>query len=243
MHKHKQYPIRFPRNAAGIRAQEARANGGRSWWAVEWMRHLESMGMKARLGRGKNYALSGQVTALQIEFARQTMTANSQGVEDVHRKNSGNSLGREPVYQKNSDTLRYKEGGLSKSCRVVATVLGARPDPYTVTLAFRPLDAEAKARVIAALKKDPMLVARLLAGDLPLEVARLFRQEGFDLFPGGKLGPREYDVTMSCSCPDYANPCKHTAAVLLLLGEEIDREPLRLLEFRGISIKELCDED
>jgi len=53
MHKHKQYPIRFPRNAAGIRAQEARANGGRSWWAVEWMRHLESMGMKARLGRGK----------------------------------------------------------------------------------------------------------------------------------------------------------------------------------------------
>lgn len=201
MHKHRQYPFRVPRNAAGIRAQEPRAAGGRSWWAVEWTRHLEAMGMKARLGRGKNYALSGQVVSLRIErSARQ-------------------------------------------SCRAVAAVLGMRPDPYTVTLDFRPLSPEAKARVVAALREDPMLVARLLAGDLPLEVARLFRREGFDLFPGGKLGPRQYDVTMSCTCPDYANPCKHAAAVLVLLGEEIDREPLRLLEFRGISIGELCDED
>jgi len=201
MHKHKQYPLRFPRHADGIRAQEVRANGGRSWWSVEWMRHLESMGMKARLGRGKNYALSGQVTSLVIEAVP------------------------------------------PENCRVVATVLGARPDPYTVTLDFRQLKSAARSRIIASLRADPMLVARLLAGDLPLEVARLFRAEGFDLFPGGKLGPRQYDVTTACSCPDYANPCKHTAAVLVLLGEEIDREPLRLLEFRGITLKDICDED
>ena len=88
-----------------------------------------------------------------------------------------------------------------------------------------------------------MLVARLLADDLPTEVEVLFRKEGFDLFPGGKLGPRRYDMTTACSCQDYANPCKHTSAVLLILGEEIARRPATLLELRGILLEELEDED
>ena len=88
-----------------------------------------------------------------------------------------------------------------------------------------------------------MLVARLLADDLPTEIGLLFRTEGYDLFPGGKLGPGKYDMTTKCSCPDYANPCKHAAAALLILGEEIARRPMTLLELRGISMEDLCDED
>ena len=63
---------------------------------------------------------------------------------------------------------------------------------------------------------EPMLAARLLADDMPTEVESIFRAAGFDLFPGGKLGPGKYDMTSACSCPDYANPCKHVAAVMLL---------------------------
>ena len=40
---------------------------------------------------------------------------------------------------------------------------------------------------------------------------------------------------MTCSCPDWAKPCKHLAAVLLLLGEEIAHRPLALLSLRGIE--------
>ena len=54
----KSYPVRIPRYAAGIRAQESRTGAGRSWWAKEWARRLEAMGLKGRLGRGKSYALS-----------------------------------------------------------------------------------------------------------------------------------------------------------------------------------------
>jgi len=196
MGRRKQYPVRVPRFAAGIRAQESRSGVGRSWWAKAWTHRLEAMGLKARLGRGKNYALSGQVTDLRIAGPR-----------------------------------------------VEARVVGTRVEPYAITLDFRTPDEPARARIIAALKAEPMLIARLLADDLPAEVEGLFRAEGLDLFPGGKLGPGKYDMTSACSCPDYANPCKHSTAVLLLLGEEVARRPLTLLELRGITQEDLVDED
>ena len=126
---------------------------------------------------------------------------------------------------------------------VVAAVVGGRPQPYVVTIDFRSPEDEAHDRIVAALRAEPMLVARLLADDLPMEVEALFRREGYDLLPGGKLGPGKYDVTTKCSCPDYANPCKHSSAVLMILGEEIARRPQTLLELRGIMTKELYDED
>ncbi len=192
----KKYPVRIPRAAAGIRAQESRTGGGRSWWARRWLAAIERMELGARLGRGKNYALSGQITDMKLVGPH-----------------------------------------------VEATVVGSRPEPYTVTIDFREPGAAARARIVARLKAEPMLVARLLVDDLPLEVEQIFRAEGCDLFPGGKLAPRTYDVTTRCSCPDYANPCKHSSAVLLILGEEIAWRPSALLELRGISLEELCDED
>ncbi|MGN0855054.1 MAG: SWIM zinc finger family protein [Kiritimatiellia bacterium] len=192
----KRYPIRIPRSASGIRAQESRAGAGRSWWSKRWMETLERMGLGARLGRGKHYALSGQITAMRLEGPH-----------------------------------------------VAATVVGSRPEPYQVTVDFRVPTADAHDRIVARLKAEPMLIARLLVDDLPLEVERIFKEEGCDLFPGGRLGPGRYDMTTKCSCPDYANPCKHSSAALLILGEEIARRPFTLIELRGITEEELCDED
>ena len=192
----KHYPIRIPRYATGIRAQESRSGSGRSWWAKEWARRLEAMGLKGRLGRGKNYALSGQVIEMSIE-------------DD----------------------------------KVLAKVQGTRAEPYSISVEFRQPPKAIRRRILERIKSEPMLVARLLADDLPMEVETAFANEGFCLFPGGKLAPGKYDMTTACSCPDYANPCKHSTAVLLILGEEIARRPLTLLELRGIGEEELCDED
>lgn len=197
---HKKYPIRVPRFAAGIRTQESRSGMNRNWWAKRWRSVLENMGLKARLGRGRNYAMSGQVTEMEME---------------------GNE--------------------------VRAKVQGTRPEPYAVTVSFRMPEGGARARIVAALRAEPMLIARILADDLPTEVEEIFRTEGCCLFPGGRLadegGRRRYDMTTSCTCPDYANPCKHSSAVLLVLGEEIARRPATLLELRGLTMEELYDED
>ena len=197
---HKKYPIRVPRFAAGIRTQESRSGTNRNWWAKRWRTVLENMGLKARLGRGRNYAMSGQVTEMEME---------------------GNE--------------------------VRAKVQGTRPEPYAVTISFRVPEGEARARIVAALRVEPMLIARILADDLPTEVEEIFRTEGCCLFPGGRLadegGRRRYDMTTSCTCPDYANPCKHSSAVLLVLGEGIARRPATLLELRGLTMEELYDED
>ena len=195
MSRKKRYPPRTPRFAAGIRAQETRAGGGRTWWAKRWLEAIEPMGIGGRLARGRLYAASGQVVSLTLAGPR-----------------------------------------------VEASVVGGRPEPYHVAMTFRTPDDGALARIAAALKAEPMLVARLLADDLPMEAEALFRREGVGLFPGGKLAPGVYDVTTSCSCPDYANPCKHSCAVLLLLGEEVARRPLTLLELRGLRTEDLVDE-
>ena len=153
------------------------------------------MGLGARLGRGKNYAVSGQVTEMRLAGPH-----------------------------------------------VEASVVGVREDPYGVTVDFRVPEGAAREAIVAAIRKEPMLAARLLADDMPTEIESIFRAAGFDLFPGGKLAPGKYDMTTACSCPDYANPCKHVAAVLLVLGEEIARRPLALLELRGVGEEELYEE-
>ena len=195
MSKKKRYPVRVPRYAAGIRAQESRAGGGRTWWGRRWLEVLERMGLGARLGRGKNYAVSGQIAKMSIAGPH-----------------------------------------------VEASVVGARESPYSVTVDFRVPDDAARSRIAARLRAEPMLVARILTDDLPTEVEQMFRDEGYDMFPGGKLAPGRYDVTTACSCPDYANPCKHVAAVMLVLGEEVARRPMTLLELRGLREEELYED-
>ena len=122
---------------------------------------------------------------------------------------------------------------------VDAEVLGVRPDPYRVKISFARPSAAAHRKIAAAFAAKPILAARLFAGDMPMEAEEIFRREKSFLFPGGKVAPGKYDVAFSCSCPDWCNPCKHVAAALLLLGEEIARRPRTLLELRGFSTEEL----
>jgi uncharacterized Zn finger protein len=58
-------------------------------------------------------------------------------------------------------------------------------------------------------------------------------QQSVGLFPG----PGEIQFT--CSCPDWASMCKHTAAVLYGIGARLDERPELLFKLRKVDEKDL----
>ena len=111
---------------------------------------------------------------------------------------------------------------------VTARVTGSRPTPYRVTLRFTPLADRVWKAAVKAMATRAVFAARLLSGEMPKEIDETFRPSRASLFP-----EREKDLTTDCSCPDWANPCKHVAAVHYVLGEAFDRDPFLLFELRG----------
>jgi hypothetical protein len=82
-------------------------------------------------------------------------------------------------------------------------------------------------RVLAAISARLGHAAALLDGELPPEIARDAAAAGLDLLPGGgELGPR-------CTCPDDADPCKHSAAACYLITDALDTDPFTLFLLRG----------
>jgi len=110
---------------------------------------------------------------------------------------------------------------------VRAAVQGRRVRPYQVRVRVRVLDAAEWDRVLDAIAAQIGHAAALLDGELLPEVADDVRGAGTDLLPGpGELQPR-------CSCPDWADPCKHAAAVCYLVAGALDADPFSLLLLRG----------
>ncbi len=62
------YPPARPRPVAdGIRARSKRGAIAQTWWSERFIEVLESLGMDARLQRGRSYARKGQVIDLTVE--------------------------------------------------------------------------------------------------------------------------------------------------------------------------------
>jgi uncharacterized Zn finger protein len=77
----------------------------------------------------------------------------------------------------------------------------------------------------------------LLQGRLSDHVMAAVTDTKTGLFPG----PRE--MTFKCSCPDWADMCKHVAAVLYGVGARLDEKPELLFLLRGVDHAELVSEE
>jgi len=111
---------------------------------------------------------------------------------------------------------------------VAARVQGSRKTPYKINIQVTPLTDVQWDKVIDMLAEQALFTAQLLAGEMPQEIEQAFSAAGVSLFPA-KRG----DLKTDCSCPDYANPCKHIAATHYILGERFDEDPFLLFRLRG----------
>ena len=76
-------------------------------------------------------------------------------------------------------------------------------------------------------------LVELLQGRLSKGVMERISQQQTGLFPS----PSE--IKLSCSCPDWAEMCKHVAAVLYGVSARLDQQPELLFRLRAVNEKEL----
>jgi hypothetical protein len=127
-----------------------------------------------------------------------------------------------PVRRRDEMVTRFQAGKARR-----ALVQGRRTSPYEVRVRVRRFADDEWDRVLASICAQLGRAAAMLDGELPPEVAADAAAVGLDLLPGsGEVGPR-------CSCPDDADPCKHSAAVCYLVADALDADPFAVLLLRG----------
>jgi uncharacterized Zn finger protein len=114
---------------------------------------------------------------------------------------------------------------------VAAMVAGS--DLYKIKIAISPVKTSRWRAICRDCAGTIDSLVELLQGRLAKGVMDRVCREGDGLFPS----PAE--IKLSCSCPDWADMCKHVAAALYGVGARLDEKPHILFVLRGVDENEL----
>ena len=113
---------------------------------------------------------------------------------------------------------------------ITALVTGSSSTPYEVRMEIACLNGERKEKIEKLFREVASLeLLDLLQGKLPRSLMAALTDTRDGLFP------RVNEVKHTCSCPDYADFCKHQAAVLYGVGNRLDTQPELLFTLRGLD--------
>jgi uncharacterized Zn finger protein len=115
--------------------------------------------------------------------------------------------------------------------KVTAMVSGS--ELYQVEIAIAPVAAKRWKGICRDCAGTIDSLIELLQGRLAKGVMDRVCREGDGLFP------QPSEIKLSCSCPDWADMCKHVAGALYGIGARLDSEPRLLFELRGVDESEL----
>lgn len=114
-----------------------------------------------------------------------------------------------------------------------ALVQGSRARPYQVNITIRGLSKDAWDTIVKECAHKIGSLQELTTGKFPKELVEVFTASNRGLFPA----PSE--ITLNCSCPDWATMCKHVAAVLYGVGARLDESPTLFFDLRKVNIDDL----
>ena len=138
-----------------------------------------------------------------------------------------NRLPRGRTYVRNGSVIDLQ---ISRG-RVEALVQGS--ELYKIAIGFRPLAARRWNEFKARSAGKVINLLDLLQGRLSKDILADITARDTGLFPS----PKEIDL--DCSCPDWADMCKHVAAVLYGVGARLDDQPELFFTLRGVDMQEL----
>lgn len=106
-------------------------------------------------------------------------------------------------------------------------------DLYRIRIGILPVREDRWAELRRRCAGEIGSLVELLSGRPPARVMEIVSRPGEGLFPS----PGE--ISLDCSCPDWAALCKHAAAAMYGIGVRLDRDPGQLFTLRGVSADEL----
>jgi uncharacterized Zn finger protein len=115
--------------------------------------------------------------------------------------------------------------------RVRAQVMGTRL--YQVSVAVAPIPEERWRRVVEECAGQLTSLVEIMRGQMPRSILDALTRQGTGLFPA----PSEIELT--CSCPDWAQMCKHVAAALYGIGVRLDGDPELFFTLRRLDATDL----
>jgi uncharacterized Zn finger protein len=127
-------------------------------------------------------------------------------------------------------------GGLVVDTGRFAAGVAEEAGIWTVTGAVPPLDADGRSAFLEVVSGR---ADAILGGDLPHELVEHAEEAGVELVPYG------VELGATCSCPGWQRAsrhggvCEHAVAVLAQVADLLDRDPLVLLQLRGIGREDL----
>jgi len=115
--------------------------------------------------------------------------------------------------------------------KVTARVSGSKL--YRIEIKIEPLPSKVWKAIQSECAGKIDSLIELLQGKLSSAVMQVVTRQSGGLFPA----PREIDL--DCSCPDWADLCKHVAASLYGVGARLDSNPELLFVLRGVDPADL----
>ena len=138
-----------------------------------------------------------------------------------------NRLPRGRTYVRNGSVVDLQVRGGEVEARVSGSSL------YRVTISVAPITKPRWQAICKDCAGSIDSLVELLQGRLSTSVMERVCQQRTGLFPS----PSE--IKLDCSCPDWADMCKHVAAVLYGIGARLDEQPALIFKLRAVDETEL----
>ncbi len=162
-------------------------------------------------------------------------------IEALERFSDSARLGRGRSYARNGKVLNFhlEKGSITAKVRgSINPYFGVYKEPlYKTDITIKAISKKDWTKVIAHISSKASFVSKLLMNEMPDTIENAFSDLSLHLLPHSRK-----DFETHCSCPDWANPCKHIAGVYYLVAAEFDNDPFLMFELRGLSKEDLQKE-
>ncbi len=196
-----------------------------------WPKYVSVAARRAKADKAmKKLAKKGTVTEpVEIEGRKIARTFWGMAWCDHLEKFSDfeNRLPRGRTYVRNGSVCHL---AISKG-KVEAIVSGS--SLYKIEIKIAPLPPKTWAAVKQRCAGQIGSMLELLQGNFSDQVMGIVTDQEQGLFPAPK------EINLGCDCPDWAEMCKHVAAVLYGVGARLDQQPELLFLLRNVDHEEL----